>query len=380
MTTSPLVRRLAALSLTVLTATALTACGSSGGSGSGADTDAKIGLIAAEQGPFAFAGSSYLKGAELAAELEGVELVVEEGSEDPAKSITAFNKLTGQEGVQEVVCCISSAVAGAMKPLATQKKVPLVVYGATTPDLEDPPFVLRPALLPQQGIAPVSAQLVEELGIESAVHVTASDNDGLVAQSEAARTSTQEAGAKDLGTVKTLVADTDFSGAVTEILSKKADMVTVYTLGEAAATITKALREKGYEGVILANNAVATAPLLKSFGETLADTYYSVEYTPASELPAAAEFTKAYEEKYDEKPDLFASQGYVAVKYAAQGAADAGKGADAAAVADALSKIGSLESPWGDLVFEGGQGTSSDFQVVQIDDAGVPQLWKGAGA
>ncbi|WP_370189667.1 ABC transporter substrate-binding protein [Aeromicrobium sp.] len=378
MTTSPLVRRLAALSLTLVTATALTACGSSGGSGSGSDV--KIGLIAAEQGPFAFAGSSYLKGAELAAELEDVELVVEEGSEDPAKSITAFNKLTGQEGVKEVVCCISSAVAGAMKPLATQKKVPLVVYGATTPDLEDPPFVLRPALLPQQGIAPVAARLVEELGIESAVHVTASDNDGLVAQSEAARSSTKEAGAEDRGTVKTLVADTDFSGAVTEILSKKADMVTVYTLGEAAATITKALREKGYEGVILANNAVATAPLLKSFGETLADTYFSVEYTPASELPAAAEFTKAYEEKYDEKPDLFASQGYVAVKYAARGASDAGDGADAAAVADALSSIDTLESPWGELVFDGGQGTSTEFQIVQIDDAGVPQLWKGADA
>ncbi len=378
MTTSPLVRRLAALSLTLVTATALTACGSSGGSASGSDV--KIGLIAAEQGPFAFAGSSYLKGAELAAELEDVELVVEEGSEDPAKSITAFNKLTGQEGVKEVVCCISSAVAGAMKPLATQKKVPLVVYGATTPDLEDPPFVLRPALLPQQGIAPVAARLVEELGIESAVHVTASDNDGLVAQSEAARSSTKEAGAEDRGTVKTLVADTDFSGAVTEILSKKADMVTVYTLGEAAATITKALREKGYEGVILANNAVATAPLLKSFGETLADTYFSVEYTPASELPAAAEFTKAYEEKYDEKPDLFASQGYVAVKYAARGASDAGDGADAAAVADALSSIDTLESPWGELVFDGGQGTSTEFQIVQIDDAGVPQLWKGADA
>lgn len=379
MTNTPLARRLAALSLALVTATALTACGSSDG-GAGSDSDVKIGLIAAEQGPFAFAGSSYLKGAELAAELEGVELVVEEGSEDPAKSITAFNKLTGQEGVSEVVCCISSAVAGAMKPLATQKKVPLVVYGATTPDLEDPPYVLRPALLPQQGIAPVAAQLVEELGIESAVHVTASDNDGLVAQSEAARSSTEEAGAEDLGTVKTLVADTDFSGAVTEILSKDADMVTVYTLGEAAATITKALREKGYEGVILANNAVATGPLLKSFGETLADTYYSVEYTPASENAAAQEFTKAYEEKYDETPDLFASQGYVAVKYAAKGAADAGDGADAAAVAESLAGISELESPWGPLTFENGQGTSEDFQIVQIDDSGVPQLWKGAGA
>ncbi len=372
---SRLARRLAAFTLALATATSLTACG---GSSEGASEDAaKIGLIAAEQGPFAFAGTSYLKGAELAAELEGIELVVEEGSEDPAESITAFNRLTGQEGVSGVVCCISSAVAGAMKPLATQKEVPLIVYGATTPDLEDPPFVLRPALLPQQGIAPVATRLVEELDLETAVHVTASDNDGLVAQSEAARTATQDAGAEDLGTVKTLVADTDFSGAVTEILSKDADMVTVYTLGEAAATITKSLREKGYEGVILANNAVATGPLLESFGKTLADTYYSVEYTPASDIAAAQEFTEAYEEKYDETPDLFASQGYVAVKYAAQGVADAGDASDPAALADALAAISELESPWGPLVFDGGQGTSEDFQVVQIDSDGVPQLWDG---
>lgn len=373
--TSQLVRRAAALTAALAAATTLSACASSGGAGEEGST--KIGLIAAEQGPFAFAGASYLKGAELAAELEEIDLVVEEGSEDPAESITAFNRLTGQEKVSGVVCCISSAVAGAMKPLATQKKVPLVVYGATTPDLEDPPFVLRPALLPQQGIGPVATRLVEELGVESAVHVTASDNDGLVAQSETARKATEEAGAEDLGTVKTLVADTDFSGAVTEILSKDADMVTVYTLGEAAATITKSLREKGYDGIVLANNAVATGPLLESFGDTLADTYYSVEYTPASDQPEAQEFTKAYEDKYGEQPDLFASQGYTAVKYAAQGIADAGEGADPAELADALAAITELDSPWGPLVFDGGQGTSEDFQIVQIDDEGVPQLWDG---
>ncbi|WP_338749498.1 ABC transporter substrate-binding protein [Janibacter alittae] len=337
----------------------------------------KLGLIAAEQGPFAFAGSSYAQGAELAAELEDVELVTEEGSEDPAKSITAFNKLA-QDDVNAIVCCISSSVAGAMKPLATEQEVPLVVYGATTPGIQSPPYVLRPALLPQQGIAPVSAQLVEELDIESAVHVTASDNDGLVAQSEAARTSTEEAGAKNLGTVKTLVADTNFSGAVTEILSKDADLVTVYTLGEAAATITKSLREKGYDGVILANNAVATAPLLKSFGKTLAETYYSVEYTPASTIPEAEDFTQAYEEKYDEKPDVFASQGYVAVKYAAQGAKEAGDGADAAATAESLAEISTMQSPWGELTFDDGQAESENFQIVQIDDQGVPELWKAA--
>lgn len=373
--TSQLARRLAALTAVLAAATSLSACASSGGSGEEGAT--KIGLIAAEQGPFAFAGASYLKGAELAAELEDIDLVVEEGSEDPAESITAFNRLTGQEKVSGVVCCISSAVAGAMKPLATQKEVPLIVYGATTPDLEDPPFVLRPALLPQQGIGPVATRLVEELGAKSAVHVTASDNDGLVAQSETAREATEAAGAEDLGTVKTLVADTDFSGAVTEILSKKADMVTVYTLGEAAATITKSLREKGYEGVILANNAVATGPLLESFGDTLADTYYSVEYTPANDAPEAQEFTKAYEEKYGEEPDLFASQGYTAVVYAAQGVADAGDDVDSASLADALAAISELDSPWGPLVFEDGQGTSDDFQIVQIDDKGVPQLWDG---
>ncbi|NYD59526.1 ABC-type branched-subunit amino acid transport system substrate-binding protein [Nocardioides marinisabuli] len=359
---------------------ALGACSSADGDDAGSDGATKIGLIAAEQGPFAFAGTSYLKGAELAAEQlqeDGVEieLVVEEGSEDPAKSITAFNKLVGQEDVAEVVCCISSAVAGAMKPLATQREVPLVVYGATTPGLEDPPYVYRPALLPQQGIAPVATELAEALEPASAVHVTASDNDGLVAQSQAAAEALGAAGVKDLGTVNTLVADTDFSGAVTEILSTKAEMVTIYTLGEAAANIVKSLRERGYDGVILANNAIATGPNLASFGKTLADTYYSVEYFPTSELEMAADFTEAYEATYDETPDLFSSQGYTAVMYAAAGVSGSDGDVDAESISAALGEISTFDSVWGELTFEDGQSNSSSFQVVQIDDSGAPQLW-----
>lgn len=374
--------RLAALAVAGLVLpVALSACSDS--SDSGADGATKIGLISAEQGPFAFAGTSYLKGAELAAKQlaeDGVdiELVVEEGSEDPAKSITAFNKLVGQEDVSEVICCISSAVAGAMKPLAVQREVPLVVYGATTPGLEDPPYVFRPALLPQQGIAPVATELAEALEPANAVHVTASDNDGLVAQSEAAQDALTAAGVENLGVVNTLVADTDFSGAVTDILSKEPDMVAIYTLGEAAANIVKSLRERNYDGIILANNAIATGPNLDSFGATLADTYYSVEYFPTSEEPLAADFTAAYEEEYGETPDLFSSQGYTATMYAAAGVSGSDGEVTSQTISDALTGISTLDSVWGELTFENGQSNSSSFQVVQIDSSGTPQLWSGS--
>lgn len=378
-------RRRVAVSLLALGLASVAAC-SAEGSSSG-DGEVNIGLIAAEQGNFAFAGTSYLKGAELAAEQVNedgalgddrtLNLEVSEGSEDPQTSITSFNQLTsGGEAVSGVICCISSAVAGAMKPIATSKKVPLVVYGATTPDIEDPPNVLRPALLPQQGISPTATTLVETLGLKSAVHFAVVDNDGLLAQMEAAREATTAAGAEDLGVVETMLADTDFSGAVTQALSKKADLITVYLLGEQAATVVKSLRERGYEGVILANNAVASEQNLDSFGQTLADTYYSVEYFPTSDLEAANEFTEAYEAKYDEVPDVFSSQGYVAVKYVAEAIASIDGDVSAEALGEALSEISELDSIWGKLAFENGQGVSEDFKIVQLDAEGQPALWE----
>ena len=371
-------RILPTASLLFASALIITACGA----GTSADNGSvPIGLISAEQGPFAFAGGSYLKGAKLAETLlnEGgnkIKLVVEEGSEDPAKSITAFNKLASQHKAAGVVCCISSAVAGALKPLATQKEVPLIVYGATAPDVEDPPFVYRPALLPQQGIKPVATELVKSLQPATAIHVTASDNDGLVAQSKAASAATEAAGAKNLGTVNTLLADTDFSGTVTKILSKKPEMVTVYTLGEQAATIVKSLREKDYKGIILANNAVATGPNLKSFGKALADTYFSVEYTPGSDVEEAVSFTKAYKKEYGETPDVFASQGFVAVNYVAKGL-ELDAAASKTALGASLEKITEMDTVWGPIKFQNGQGIAEKFQIVKIDDTGTPKLWTG---
>ena len=386
MPSHPMRRRVVA-SLAALSLVSLAACSAEGGEGG--DDAVSIGLIAAEQGNFAFAGTSYLKGAELAAEQVNdddalgdgrtLELEVAEGSEDPQTSITSFNQLTSGDGVSGVICCISSAVAGAMKPIATSKKVPLVVYGATTPGLEDPPYVLRPALLPQQGIAPTAGELVEALGVKSAVHMAVVDNDGLLAQMEAAREASTAAGAEDLGVVETMIADTDFSGAVTQALAKKPEMITVYLLGEQAATVVKSLRERGYKGVILANNAVASEQNLDSFGATLADTYYSVEYFPTSDREAANDFTEAYQEKYDEVPDLFASQGFVAVKYVAEAIAEVDGDVTPEALGEALAGIETLEgSVWGDLTFEEGQAVSEDFQIVKLDAEGQPALWESA--
>lgn len=384
MHTTPLRRKVAA-SFLALGLAFVAACSAEGSTGSGDEVN--VGLIAAEQGNFAFAGTSYLAGAELAAEMINDEdalgggrtlnLKIAEGSEDPQTSITSFNQLTSGDGVSGVICCISSAVAGAMKPIATSKKVPLVVYGATTPDLEDPPYVLRPALLPQQGIAPTATTLVETLGLKSAVHFAVVDNDGLFAQMEAARESATAAGAQDLGVVETMIADTDFSGAVTKALSKKPELITVYLLGEQAATVVKSLRERGYDGVILANNAIASEQNLDSFGATLADTYFSVEYFPTSDREAAQEFTEAYQDKYGETPDVFASQGFVAVNYVAEAISSIDGEVTSQALGEALAGIDQLEgSVWGDLKFDNGQAVSEDFQIVQLDSEGKPALWE----
>jgi len=261
--------------------------------------------------------------------------------------------------------------------VAISAEIPVNIYGAAALGLEEPPFIFRTAAIPAESTALATTRVIEAEGLSKVAHIAAADNDGQTAMMAASQEAATAAGAENVAQVETLFADTDFSGPVTQLLASSPDLIVVSLSGEQAATVIKSLREQGYTGAIVANNAVSAAAVLESFGASLADTYYAVEFTPASTLESAQAFTEAYVEEYGENPDLYSSQGYVAVRFLVEGIAAADESGDItrATLSDALVGISELDSIWGPVTFTEGQAAIGEFQIMQLDAEGQPALW-----
>ncbi|TKJ41163.1 hypothetical protein CEE37_05715 [candidate division LCP-89 bacterium B3_LCP] len=66
-----------------------------------------------------------------------IELIYEDSQSDPAKAVSALNKLISTENVSVVIGDIASSSVLAMAPIAEKSKVVLLSPGASNPDISE---------------------------------------------------------------------------------------------------------------------------------------------------------------------------------------------------------------------------------------------------
>jgi len=344
-----------------------------------------IGFASLTSGPAAFAGVPLSQGANLAVQEandagllgEGVTLkmVEEDAGGDAAKAIGIVEGFLNDD-VSAVLCCALSSVAGSVKPILASAETAGIVTSAILPDLPELPYMYRTVLLLGD---PAYTEMVTGLNADgafsSAVIVVTADNDGMTNEG----VFWEEAfGANDISvneTIDTATGDTDFSGPATQIVEENPDIVALSMLGQEATLLAKALRDRGYEGQMVTTYGISNAANYEIGGETLDGIIFPIAFTPQMESDAAKAFTALYEAEYGEVPDVFAAQGYVAVKFVMEGLAAAGTG-DHAAVAAALAEIDMMDSPYGSMSFEGGQADlAGETTFMQWNADGTQSLW-----
>ena len=348
----------------------------------------KVGFVTDNTGPLAFAGISFSRGAELAAdEISSggymgagtrLELVQKEGAGDAARSIQSYNQLIADRGVIATSCCILSPIAGALKPIALNNKIALVIYGATAPGLPSLPYVYSVTGLPGPAEVAMSKHIAALAKPQTVAYFVLSDNEAFQFRFKASQAAMEAGGAKTVGVVSVLSADTDFTAPATQAIALKPDLMMVYTTQSPAAGIIAAVRARGWTGLMSANDAISPAAVFKKIGPPLAGVPFPVNFSPdASDTPKAKGFIETYTAKHGGAPDLYSAQGYTAIWLIAQGLKSLPGKPAREALAEALNKVTVLDHDvYGGLPITNGQAETRYTLFLAWTAEGKIVPWK----
>ncbi|MEX0790946.1 MAG: branched-chain amino acid ABC transporter substrate-binding protein [Actinomycetota bacterium] len=174
---------------------------------------------------------------------------------------------------------------------------------------------------------------------------------------------------------------TDYTALVDSVVA--ADPDALFYSGYAAQfqLVARQLREKGYEGIIASGDGSKEEPIGEKIGEAEAENVLLTCPCPdinLSDDEDAQAFVAAYEEKFDERPGIYAAEGYDVANAAIEAIRECGSGG-----ADAVTRACVVENV-GDSDYEGitktmtfddnGQVETGTVSLFIIKDAVVREV------
>jgi len=325
-----------------------------------------VGLLAAETGPLAGAGGAFLSGALIGQQLVNetgligngntINLVIQEASEDPARSATVAAQIAADEQNVGLVCCILSPVAGAVSAVANRDGLPVILYGATQPGLAQPPYIFRTTTMPQFANETLGRELSEETGLKSVAYIVMTDNEGIVSQSESFKAGFASAGVEDLGTVEIVAKQTNFASAATSAIALGAEAISISATQAEAVGMVAALYDKNYDGQIIGLETLSGVGVFDSNPDALDKVPFPVYFLPSEVNEAGQRFVDAYNAEYGTLPDSFAAQGFNAIWVMGAALAGAGVEPTRASLGESLNALTEVPGTiYGTVKFENGQ-------------------------
>jgi len=258
-----------------------------------------------------------------------------------------------------IICCALSSIAGAISQVAANAQTPVIIDAAVLPGLAKPPYIHRTVIMTgaKNGVQWQSAQaMVKAIKAKTVAIPETSDNQGMVADAVMYKEAVTAAGATNVISIKTQAADTDLSGAASQIIAANPEMVIPAMLGGPASRLVKALRDRGYKGRIVGNYGLSDQTNFAIAGTSLAGVVMPVTFNPAKPInKLGRDIVKWWKsENSGALPSAYPGMGYTAAWYLAIAMKNSGDGSPAN-VAKALNKIGRFDSVYGIVRINKGQ-------------------------
>ena len=290
-------------------------------SGAFAADTIRIGVYNCLTGQNAFGGQLELEGTQLAhkeiPEVLGkkIELFVVDNKSDKVEAANAVTRLIEKEKVVAIIGTYGSSLAMAGGEVAEKAGIPVMGTSCTNPLVtQGKKYYFRACFIdPFQG-AGAATYAYKNLGFKKAAILTDVANDYSVGLSNFFKQAFTKMGGEIVSEMKYQSGDQDFTAQLTELISKKPDIVFLPAYFAEGAIVLKQAKELGATFRFMGGDAMDNPEVVTLGGDAVEGFMHTTfAYDPSMKdmNPVAQKFTELWKAAYPDKdPNVNAALGY----------------------------------------------------------------------
>jgi branched-chain amino acid transport system substrate-binding protein len=291
----------------------------------------KIGFVNSITGPEAPIGENLTNGVTLAIEdlkAQGidVDLIKEDDTGKPEKSMAAFEKFATRDNVAGVVGPYSSKCAAALAKLAEKYKMPLLIPVAAKDDItrQNLTWTFRLSATTND-YATILLDMAGTLGKAKTIAIINENTDFGTSGAQAAKNYATKKGIAVVAEESYAPGSPDYRSTLASIKSKNPDIVFMVSYVADAILLMRQSREIGLapQAFLGAGAGFATQQFAKE-QEISNNIFSSTQWTSDVNWPGAKEFATRYRTRFGKEPTYHAATAYESMIIMAQTASKAG--------------------------------------------------------
>jgi branched-chain amino acid transport system substrate-binding protein len=338
----------------------------------------KIGVYLPLTGQNAFGGQLELEGIQLAHKEapsvlgRTVELIIVDNKSDKVEAANAVTRLTARENVVGIIGTYGSSLAMAGGEVAEAAKTPVIGTSCTNPLVTlGKKYYFRACFIdPYQG-AGAATYAMQKLKATNAAILQDVANDYAVGLAKFFENSFVQQGGTIVANLRYSSGDQDFTAQLTQIISKKPDVVFVPAYFAEGGIIMKQAKELGAAFRIMGGDAMDNPDTVKIAGgaaEGFLHTTFPYDPTMATMNPVAQKFTDLWKKAYPDKdPNVNAALGYTCYMMFIDAINRAGSD-DREAITKAIAETKGLPAVTGTLTINDTHDAEMPIGIIEIKD------------
>ena len=343
-----------------------------------ADDTVRIGVYLPLTGANAYGGELELEGLQMAFKEapavlgKKVEIFVVDNKTDKVEAANAVKRLIDKEKVVAVIGTYGSSLAMAGGEVAEKAGVPMIGTSCTNPLVtQGKKYVFRVCFIdPFQG-AGAATYAFKTLGLKKAALLVDVANDYSVGLASFFAKSYTKLGGEVVTNLNYQSGDQDFTAQLTEIISKKPDVLFIPSYFAEGAIIMKQVKELGGTFKIMGGDAMDNPKITEIGGgavEGFIHTTFPYDPSMRDMNPVAKQFTENWKKLHPDKdPNVNAALGYDAYMITLDAIKRAGK-AEPEAIGTALAQTKNFEGVTGSTTINASHDAEKPVGLVTIKD------------
>jgi branched-chain amino acid transport system substrate-binding protein len=337
-----------------------------------------IGVYMPLTGANAYGGELELEGLKMAnkeaPEVLGkkVELFVVDNKTDKVESANAVKRLIDKEKAIAVIGTYGSSLAMAGGEVAEKAGIPMIGTSCTNPLVtQGKKYIFRVCFIdPYQG-AGAATYAFKDLKLKKAALLVDVANDYSVGLATFFKNSYTKMGGEIVANLNYQSGDQDFTAQLTQIISKKPDVLFIPSYFAEGAIIMKQVKELGGTFKVMGGDAMDNPKITEIGGSAVEGFVHTTfPYDPSMKdmSPMAKKFTENWKKLHPDKdPNVNAALGYDAYMITLDAIKRAGK-ADPEAITKALAATKGFEGVTGSTTINATHDAEKPVGLVQIKD------------